>query len=81
MSFNKRLYDKNKIFSYALSMGFSEFNMWILSPDAHMSSDDFSSNFLDVYLCVKGEERHSLYNSLKEGEESATKEIQKYIKE
>lgn len=81
MSFNKRYYDKNKILSSASNMGFSEFNRWVLSPDAHMSSDNFSSNFIEVYCDIKGEERYGLYLALREGEECATKEIKKYNKE
>jgi hypothetical protein len=62
-------------------MGFSEFNRWVLSPDAHISSDSFSSDFINVYCEVEGEQRHNLYLSLKESEECAINEIKKYIKE
>lgn len=81
MSFNKRFYNKNSILSSASEMGFSEFNRWVLSPDAHISSDDFSSDFIKAYCDIKAEERHELYLSLREGEECATKEIKKYNKE
>jgi hypothetical protein len=81
MSFHRRHYDKNSIISSSNSMGFSEFNRWILSPDAHISSDAFSSDFINVYCEVEEEQRHNLYLSLKESEECAINEIKKYIKE
>lgn len=81
MSFNKRYYNKKGIFDSAERMEFSEFNRWVLSPDAHISSDDFSTNFIEIYCDVKGEERYGIYLSLREGDECAHREIQKYIKE
>jgi hypothetical protein len=62
-------------------MEFVEFNRWILSPDAHISYDDFSSNFINVYCEGESEQRLNLYLSLKKSEERAINEIKKYIKE
>ena len=81
MSFYRRHYDKKSILDYSNTMEFFEFNRWVLSPDAHMSSDNFSSDFISVYLEIEPEQRYNLYLSLKESEECATNEIKKYIKE
>lgn len=73
MSFNKRYYDKDRILSSASNMVFSEFNLWVLSPDAHISSDDFSSDFIETYCDIEVEKRRELYLSLREGEECEIK--------
>jgi hypothetical protein len=69
MSFHKRYFDKENIFTYAKSNEYEDFNMWIVKPDAHISKDQFSTNFISLYFQLEKEDRIFLYFSLSNTEE------------
>ena len=49
MSFNKRYFTKENIFNRSDS-DYQSFRTWVLNPDAHFLSDDFSKVFINSFI-------------------------------
>jgi hypothetical protein len=72
MSFHRRYFDKEKIFTFGKSYDYLDFNKWITGPDSQVSSDYFTECFLKAYFESDKSERLLLYLSLEKGESFVT---------
>jgi len=79
MSFNKRFYNWDRI-KEKLHSDFSEFDMWLTKPDAHILQDTESSDFFSAYFSISEDLQKALYESMKIEDESFIKDLIKCIK-
>ena len=69
MSFNKRWYNKDQIIDRSKTNNFGDFKRWILNPDAHITSDELSQDFINCFFKLEDDGRSLLKESLSESEE------------
>jgi len=79
MSFNKRFYSWERIIEKAKS-DFSEFDMWLSKPDAHILQDKESEDFFGAYFSLSENLQKDLHESMNVEEESFIKDLIKCIK-
>lgn len=77
MSFNKRYFTKDQILQRS-TQDFNTFEKWIVNPDAHFLSDDFSKSYIRFFLESNKEVRILLQESLSE-EDNFLKDLIKLI--
>lgn len=65
MSFHKRFYNWDLITNFIESVGFQEFDRWLLGPDAHILEDPMSDDFFKAYLSLDENLREYLYDAIK----------------
>lgn len=65
MSFNKRFLTQETILSYAKTADFNSFARYLLSPDAIIFLDEWSSNLWKRFKEASLEDRLTLFESVK----------------